>query len=54
MNETAWYVSNNACEEGKSCSYYKHLFFIDYGEFNHTNPIYINMVRNPAHRLMSW
>ncbi len=54
-NETANYISSTeACPEGQTCSYYKHIHFIDFQQFNLTNPIYINLVRDPAQRLMSW
>lgn len=36
------------------CSYVKHINFINFEEFNYTNPIYINMVRDPIERVFSW
>ena len=33
---------------------YRHMHFINYEEFNFTNPIYINFVRHPVERLQSW
>ena len=36
-------------------SYCKHLNFIDFREdFNVTNPVYINFVRDPVERVISW
>ena len=35
-------------------SYVKHLNFLDTTEFNMTNPIYINIVRHPVDRILSW
>ena len=35
-------------------TYTKHINFIDFEEFNFTNPIYINMVRHPVERVISW
>ena len=32
----------------------KHTNFLDFEEFNRTNPIYINIVRNPVERVISW
>ena len=34
--------------------YEKHMHFLDATEFNRTNPIYINMVRHPLDRILSW
>ena len=34
--------------------YEKHVHFLDTTEFNATNPIYINMVRHPIKRVISW
>ena len=35
-------------------SYCKHLNFLNFEEFNRTNPIYVNMVRHPLARVTSW
>ena len=35
-------------------SFTKHMNFLDFEEFNKTNPIYINIVRNPVERVISW
>ena len=35
-------------------SYVKHLNFLNFEEFNKTNPIYVNMVRHPVERVISW
>ncbi len=50
------YISDSCDDDelGSTCSYYKHIHFIDYREFNRTNPIYINMVRHPVDRMLSW
>ena len=34
--------------------YIKHINFLNFEEFNYTNPIYVNMVRHPIERLISW
>lgn len=38
----------------KPFSYVKHLNFLDLGEFGLPNPIYINFVRHPVDRVISW
>ncbi|TRY71670.1 hypothetical protein TCAL_12114 [Tigriopus californicus] len=38
----------------KPYTYTKHLNYIDFTEFNVTNPIYINLVRHPVDRVISW
>ena len=38
----------------KPYSYVKHINFIDFTEFNMTQPIYINFVRDPVSRVISW
>ena len=38
----------------KPFSYVKHVNFIDFTEFNMTQPIYINFVRDPVSRVISW
>ena len=38
----------------KPYSYVKHLNFLDFTEFNLTNPVYVNFVRHPVDRIMSW
>ena len=35
-------------------SYVKHLNFLNFEEFDRKNPIYINMVRHPVERVISW
>ena len=35
-------------------SYVKHLNFLNFEEFDRKNPIYINMVRHPVERIISW
>ena len=35
-------------------SYVKHMNFINYERFNRTSPIYVNMVRHPVERVISW
>ena len=35
-------------------TYTKHINFINFEEFNQTNPIYINFVRDPVDRVVSW
>ena len=35
-------------------AYIKHINFLDFEEFDRLNPIYINMVRNPIDRVISW
>ena len=34
--------------------YEKHLHFLNAAEYNLTNPIYINIVRHPIKRIISW
>ena len=38
----------------KPVTYTKHIHFLNFEEFNFTNPIYINMVRHPVERIISW
>ena len=35
-------------------AFMKHMNFLDFEEFNKTTPIYINMVRHPIDRVISW
>lgn len=35
-------------------AYIKHLNFLDLEEFNATNPVYVNFVRHPVERVISW
>ena len=35
-------------------SYVKHVNFLNFEEFGRKNPIYINMVRHPVERVISW
>jgi len=35
-------------------SYVKHVNFLNFEEFGRKNPIYINMVRHPVERIISW
>lgn len=35
-------------------SYVKHLNFLNFEEFNIINPIWVNMVRHPVERVVSW
>jgi hypothetical protein len=35
-------------------SYVKHMNFLNFEEFNQTNVIYINFVRHPIDRVISW
>lgn len=35
-------------------SYVKHLNFLDFTEFNENQPIFINFVRDPVERVVSW
>lgn len=36
------------------CVYTKHANFLEFEEFNQTTPIYINIVRDPVERILSW
>lgn len=38
----------------KPYTYTKHINYIDFTEFNIINPIYINLVRHPVDRVISW
>ena len=38
----------------KPVTYTKHINFLNFEEFNFKNPIYINMVRHPVERIISW
>ena len=40
--------------QDKPYCYIKHINFLNFEEFNYTNPIYVNMVRHPIERLISW
>ena len=35
-------------------AYDKYMNFLNFEEFNRTNPIYVSMVRNPVERVISW
>lgn len=35
-------------------SFSKHSYFVNFEEFNVTNPIYINFIRDPIERVISW
>ena len=35
-------------------AFMKHMNFLDFEEFNKTTPIYINMIRHPIDRVISW
>ena len=52
------YVEMFDVPEGKNMtlpfSYVKHMNFLNFEDFNKTNPIYINMVRHPIDRVISW
>lgn len=34
-------------------SYHKHIYFINFEEFGHVNPIWISMIRNPVDKFVS-
>ena len=40
--------------KNKSIVYKKHMNFLNFEEFNKTNPIYVSMVRDPVERVISW
>ena len=40
--------------KNKSIVYKKYMSFLNFEEFNKTNPIYISMVRDPLERVISW
>ncbi len=54
MRKRAEYLSGDVCRPGRGCSFYKHMFFIDFERFNLTNPVYVNLVRDPVDRVASW
>lgn len=35
------------------CSYDRHIYFLDFEEFGHANPTYVNMIRDPVDRIAS-
>ena len=41
-------------ESHQKIAYDKHMNFLNFEEFNRTNPIYVSMVRNPVERIISW
>ena len=40
--------------KNKSIVYKKYMNFLNFKEFNKTNPIYVSMVRDPMERVISW
>ena len=57
-NERKTYVemleSSEEIDGLKHFSYSKHMNFLNFEEFNRTNPVYVNMVRHPVERVISW
>jgi len=53
MNFTVNYMQRN-CSEARPCSYFKHMHFIDFELYGLKNPLYINLVRHPVERVVSW
>lgn len=41
-------------ENGEPATYSKHVAYIDFDALNYPQPIYINMVRDPVERIISW
>ena len=52
MDSHVKYLSDN--HHNKSSGYYKHMYFINFEDYNRSNPIYINIVRDPIDRIVSW
>ena len=40
--------------DGRPLAFVKHQNFLDFSEFGMTSPTYINFVRNPVERIISW
>ncbi|TMW40448.1 hypothetical protein DOY81_014472, partial [Sarcophaga bullata] len=41
-------------EYGEGTSYTKHVAYVDFDAINYPEPIYINLVRDPVERIISW
>ncbi|XP_004527068.1 heparan sulfate 2-O-sulfotransferase pipe isoform X3 [Ceratitis capitata] len=47
-------VTEDIMEKGEGTTYSKHVAFIDFANINLPWPIYVNLVRHPVERLISW
>ena len=54
MNFTAHILMNASEEMDGPVAYYKHMYFINFEDFGRPNPIYVNLVRDPIDRIISW
>ena len=41
-------------EDDRPMAFLKHQNFFDFSEFGHRSPLYINFVRHPVERIISW
>ena len=48
------YIDKDGIKLPRPSCYARHMCFVDFSEFNRTNPIYINIVRRPLDRIVSW
>ncbi len=48
------YLTYDMCYSNETCAYYKHVRFINFEKFGERNPIYVNFVRHPVDRIISW
>lgn len=54
MNQTAQILIDDSPESAGPVAYYKHMHFINFEDYGRINPIYVNLVRDPVERVISW
>lgn len=54
VDEAAFVRNVSTWKERKPAFYHGHLFYVDFTRFGYPNPIYINVVREPLERFVSY